>query len=384
MRQVLVWVIASCVACSPLLAGWDEGVAAFKSGQFEQAAHEFQQVVKQSPDAYNGHYMLGLTLERLKRKEEALNHLRKAYDLNPNDLATKMALGRAYTSLRRYGEASKLLATIDPSSLPDKQRVAFYQMRGQAQYKSNNFSGAQKDFQQLAKLQPQDAEIQYLYGSAALAAGDMNAALSAMGKAVQLDPKDGDKARTYINALIKQGRTTRDKTAKRDFYSKAATAAKRLVANSPTYDNLMLQASAELGAAMYDQAAVTGKSAIAKNSGDWLAHFYVGQAYSSLKQYDEAEGPLQKALQLAKQPNDTKQVWKQLGFIYEKQKKYGESIDAYNKGGDAGAAARVTENKETDEYNKEVEEENARIAKAREEAAELEKKLKELEGGGLR
>ena len=382
MRLVLVLIASVLVFGSPALAGWDEGVAAFKAGQFEQAAHEFQQVVNQSPDAASGHYMLGLTLERLKRKEESLNHLRKAYDLNPNDLATKMALGRSYTSLRRYGDAAKLLGSVDPAALPAKQKTVFYQMRGQARYQTGNNNGAVKDFAQLAKLKPQDAETQYLYGSSALAAGRMDEALSAMGKAVQLAPKDTEKKRTYINALIKKGRLSRDKAAKRSSYEKAASVAKQLVGVQSTYDNLMLQTSAELGAGQYGAAAQTGQTAIAKKATDWLAHYYVGQALSSTEQYTEAVPHLQQALKLAKTPDDTKSVWTQLGFVYEKQKNYTESIDAYTKAGDQAGVARVSKNQETDQYNKKVEEENARIAAAKKEAEALEAKLKELEGGG--
>ena len=88
----LMLILVLAIGHTTALAGWDEGVAAFTSKNFQQAARQFQAIVKQNPDGWRGHYMLGLSLKNARRKEEALHHLRKAYDLNPNDLSVKVAL----------------------------------------------------------------------------------------------------------------------------------------------------------------------------------------------------------------------------------------------------------------------------------------------------
>ena len=187
MRKYLTLIISLLlIGAGPALAGWDEGVAAFTSKNYQAAAGEFQALVKQNPDGYRGHYMLGLSLEKLKRKEEALHHLRKAYDLNPNDLSIKVALGRAYFYVRRYSDVTKLLGSVDASSLPAAQQVAFYQIRGQSKFKSGNTEGAAADFRQLTKLRPDDAKIQYMYGTTALSLGQSEAGLAALNKASQL------------------------------------------------------------------------------------------------------------------------------------------------------------------------------------------------------
>ncbi len=388
MRKPFTPLAVSIVAASillvslPALAGWDEGVAAFTSKNFQGAATEFQELVKQTPDGWRGHYMLGLSLEQLKRKEEALHHLRKAYDLNPNDLSIKVALGRAYKNVRRYGDVTKLLGSVDASSLPAKQRAAFYQIRGEAKHKSSDEQGAVKDFEQLAKLKPDSASTQYLYGTTALAVGQTDTGISALRKASQLAPKDSDMKRAYAQALIKKGRTTRDRTAKKQSYLRASQLAGELVAADGSYDNLMLKISAELGAGLYSKAVETGKAAAAKSSGDWLANFYLGQAYTSNKQFQEAVAPLEKARSMTTKPDDLKMIWKQLGFAYEKQKKYSDSIDAYQNAGDQGAVARVTENQKTDRDNSAIEAENRVIEEMKKEAAQLEAELKALEQGG--
>lgn len=366
----------------PALAGWDEGVAAFTSKNFDQAITEFQELVKQTPDGWRGHYMLGLSLEQKRRKEEALHHLRKAYDLNPNDLSVKVALGRAYFNLRRYGDANKLLSAVDPSSLPGSQQAAFYQIRGQAKFRGGDTSGAVRDFAQLAKLKPTDAQVQYMYGTTSLSVGQTDTGLNALNKATQLAPKKADYKRAYIQALIKKGRTSRDKATKKNNYGKAAVLARELVAADGSYDNYMLKISAELGGGLYTEAITTGKAALAKKDSDWLAHYYLGQAYTSAGQFQQAVSPLEAAKGLTSKPDDLKKIWTQLGFAYEKQKKYSQSIEAYQFAGNSAGVARVKENEEIAKHNTLADQENKLIKQMEEEAKRLEEELKELEGGG--
>lgn len=381
MRKILPLIVSFLITL-PVLADWDQGVAAFTSKNYDQAIAEFQELVDQNPEGWRGHYMLGMSYDRKKRKEEALHHLRKAYDLNPNELSVKLELGKSYHTLRRYGDVGKLLAGIDAGSLPGAQQVAFYQMRGKAQMETGDASGALKDFAALAKLKPNDADIQYSYGTLALSQGQTNTGINALAKASQLAPKDTDKKRAHIQALVRKGRMTRDKATKKDAYGKAAVLATSLVAADSSYDNLILKISAELGAGLYQQAISTGEAAIAKKSDDWLAHYYLGQAYSSAEQFAKGEAPLNKAKELTTKPDDLKLIWRQLGYTYEKQKKYAKSIEAYQFAGDQGGVARVQKNEETDRFNKLVEEENKAIKEMEEEARKLEEELKALESGG--
>ena len=381
-RSLVLCATLLLVAGSPALAGWDEGVAAFTSKNFEQAAHEFQELVTQNPEGWRGHYMLGLVLEQLSRKEEALHHLRKAYDLNPNEVSVQLALGRAYTNVRRYGDAASLLAKVDDSSLSAAQKAALFQLRGIALDKTGNDANAVDEYKELARLRTDDPMVQLKYGALALKANRIDEAVAALDRAYRLKSSDADIARTYINALLKQGRMTKDKSAKKQRYFKAAEVAQKLAGASATYENLVLQLSAELGAGLYDKAIETGKRTIAKKPDDWIAQFYLGQAYTSAKQYTEAEAPLRTALQKTSDPSEMKSTWTQLGFSYEKQKKYAEAIEAYTNAGDQGAVARVKRNEETAMFNEQVEEENDRIREMEEEARRLEEELKKLEEGG--
>jgi len=380
--SVPITLLLSVCLALPATAGWDEGVAAFTQKNFDQAAKEFQELVDQNPEGWRGHYMLGLCFEKLQRQEDALSHLRKAYDLNPNDLSIKFALGRAYFKLRRYGDASKLLGSVDPASLPAAQQASFYQMRGQSRLKGGDTSGAVGDFSSLAELQPRSAQVLYTYGALALSVGQTDVGIDALARATMLAPSDASMKRAYAQALIKKGRMSRDKAAKKDAYARAAEVAKGLVALDSSYDNEILKITAELGAGLYPEAIESGKAATAKTATDWLAHYYLGQAYTSNAQYAEAEAPLKNAAGLTTKPDDLKLVWRQLGFAYEKQKKFSQAIEAYQNAGDQAGAARVSENAATDRFNRQAEEESKEIAEMEAEAKRLEAELKALEEGG--
>ncbi|MDA8015931.1 MAG: tetratricopeptide repeat protein [Thermoanaerobaculia bacterium] len=382
MRKTLaLLIVVALVAVLPAEAGWDEGVAAFTKKDYKAAAAEFQTLVEQQPESYRIQYMLGATLQRLGRKEEALNHLTKAYDLNPNDLSVKLELGKAYFSSRRYQEVARLLDTVEVGSLPASHRSALYQMRGEAKLKVGNDSAAYRDFRELAKLNPSDSDIQYKYGAVALKADQMEAALGALDSAVRADPSDVDKKVTYANALLRKARSTQNKDQKKITYLKASELAAAATQADGSFDNLMLHMSAQLGAGQYTEAVTTGERAAAKNPRDWIVPFYIGQAYTSSGRFQQALQPLNKALELAG-AQDQKRVWTQIGFAHEKLKNYSDSISAYQNAGDQAAVARVQKNEQIAQENQAIEAENERIEQLQEEARRLEEQMKELEEGG--
>ncbi len=385
MRKSLILIVALLIGAGSALADWEKGVAAFQKGDFQTAVKDFQELVAQQ-ESFQGHYMLGLSLGRLNRKEEALNHLRKAYDLNPNDLSVKLELARAYMSVRRYGDSARLLGTLssaDLGKLDAAKKKALYQMRAASREQSGDDNGAYSDYKSLADLSPRDAKVQFKYAILAASYGDNQAALTGLDRASNLAPKDQDIKRHYVNLLKKQGRMTRDKTAKKRAYLKAVNVSKQLVAISTSYDNILLKCEAELGATLYADAVTSCQQAVSKKPGDWLAHYYLGQAYSSNKQYKESVGPLEEAFKLAS-PANRKNVQKQRGFVFEKQKKYSESIAAYEAAGDAAGVARVKDNEATALENQKIEQQNEEIERMRKEAEALEAELRKLEEGGGR
>jgi len=366
------------VSAGAVSAGWDEGVAAFRAGDIQGAAREFQEVVDQQPDLYQGHYMLGQSLIKLNRLSDALPHLRKAYDLNPNDLGVQMVLGKAYTDSRRYADAVSVLGKIDASKT-GKHQVTLHQMLAKAYEKTGDEQRMRGQLKLAADADPQNSDLRFAYGAAAFNAGDMSGALTALAKATQLDPQNPAKQKTYAQALLRKGRTSQG-AAKADAYGKASAALGKVVAADGSYDNLIMLAGAQLGAKQYDQALTSLERAAGKNSNDWLPQYYMGQAYTQKGQYRSAEEKLNQALTKASKSEDKVTIYGQLGYVYEKQKRYDNAIAAYRSAGDSRGVQRAEENKQTDQFNKSVEEEAKAIAELKAEEERLKQQLKSLPG----
>ncbi len=236
-------------------------------------------------------------------------------------------------------------------------------------------------FATAARAKPNDAKAQYQYGTAAYNEGDTAAAVSALAKATRLASTNAEYQSAYAKALSRQGRESRGE-AKLAAYQKAVRAAQVVVGQSASYDNLMLLAEAQLGAKAYDDAVENFKRAAAKSSSTWLPQFYTGQAYTALQQYRSAETALRQALDHTNATRDKQRIWKQLGFVYEKQKKFDDAILAYNQAGDSAGATRAQENRDTARFNQEVERQNQEAARKAAEAEEIKEQLKKLKEGG--
>lgn len=377
--KILTFAAVLLLSSATARAGWEEGISAFQARNYAQAVEEFRGVVEAQPDWPGGHRMLGQSLLKLGRSQEALTHLRKAYDLGPDDVAIQLILGQAYVQTGRYRDAAELLGGINAASLPKDNQAALHQLRSVALDRTGQPSSALQEMGRAVAINPNSASLQYQYGTMLFNNGDTGRAVAALEKAASLDSDDPKKHKAYADALIRYAREQRG-DGKESAYRKAVSAASRLVSAEASYDNLMLLGSAQLGADIYGDAVATFQRASQKNPNDWLPHFYIGQAQTVAGNYSQAERALQAAQSRTSASEDTTRIWKQLGLVYEKQKKFNEAITAYGRAGDNAAVARVQENREIAEHNTEVEKEKAEIERLKAEEEELERKLKELEG----
>jgi len=381
MRRITSFIIAAFVAlgaAGAASAGWDEGVAAFKANDFQTAAREFSAVVEKTPDFDGGQYMLGIALLKLNRHQEALEHLRKAYELKPANATYQMALGQGYLAAERYGDAAQMLQKIDPSTLPKGQQDEYHQMVAGALDKSGDSEGALASLKKLTELNPNDSDAWYRYGAAVFGV-DTAAGVAALEKAVSLDGQDPRKREALAKALVRQARETQGER-KKAIYDKAVTVADDLATAAPTYDNLLLLGELQLGAAKYREAVITLKKAAAANATPWFPDFYMAQAYTLLGDYDNADSSAQAALGKASTEKERQMVWKQIGFAREKKRDYDGAKEAYLKGGDPQSAARVDENRRIAGENQQIEAENQQIEDMEAERRRLEEELRELGG----
>lgn len=362
-------------------AGWEEGVQAFQSRNYQQAVQEFRAVVDAKPDFAGGHLMLGQSYLAAGDKANALTHLRKAYELEPGKITHQFLLGKAYLDNGRYSESLQVMKKIDPSSLPKKQQDAYQQMMAVALDKSGRSAEALAALRQVAQNNPNNDAAWFAYGTAALKVGEIDQAVSALEKSISLNGQDATQSEVYAKALIQKARMTNDSSRKKAVYAQGASVAKKLVSMEPNHDNLLLLGELQLGAGDYSGAASTLQKAASKNPNDYYTQFYLAQAQTSLQRWSPAEEHARRALELARSERDKKRVWTQIGFINEKTKNYEEAKVAYRNAGNQVGVRRVEENQRIAEENRAIEEHNEEIERLRKEREALEKQLEELEGG---
>jgi len=372
----LIFVVLALAAVGPAEAGWDEGAAAFKAGNYSLAAKEFQAVVAATPNFADGYFMLGQSLAQLNRHEDALAAFRKAYDLSPSKVNYQFGLANAYLAAKRYGDAAQLYERINPSSLSGAHQAAYHKNKAIALDKSGRGGDATAALQAIARTSPNDSAAQYAYGVAAYNAGETGAAVQALGKAVQLEA-NAKHREAYVKALVRQARE--DSSKKTSNYARAVEHAKALAGQNPSYDALMVLGEAQLGAKQYSGAVDSFQKAAAKKGDDWLAFYYLSQAQTATGQYAAAETALERALRTNPSAQNEKRIYRQIGFVNEKLRNYDQAKVAYSRAGDQASVARIEQNEAIAEQNRGIEEHNRQIEQMRQEQEALEKELRELE-----
>lgn len=378
-RSVLALaVVCALLTASVAFAGWDEGVAAFRSGNYAQAIAEFQQFVEERPDQQAGYQMLGRSLLRGGKAGEAVAAFQKAIEMKADDIGSQVLLGQAFYQSGKPRECISTLSRLNIGGLPANIQVGVYETRGASYARLGNTGSAAADFGRVADLKPSDAEARFQYGRKLYEDAQYDDAIVAYERAVSMDGSKSAWKEVLVEALKRKGRSTQG-SAKVGIYRKAEDVARSLVGSSASYDNLLLLGEVQLGAKSYDSAVSTLQQAISKRNDDWHAHLYLGQAYGSLERYNDAEAPLNDALSLASGDGE-KQVLDYLGFVLEKQKKFDASISVYERAGNAAGAARVRENQQIAQENREADEFNENIAELERQREELRRQLDEVPG----
>jgi len=102
-----------------ILAHFQTAKEAIKSGNFEQAAREYEQVLRLDPNLVEAHANLGLTYHMLGQYQKAVGQLEKALEKRPTLLDTNVLLGIDYLRLGFPGKAIPVLQRalhLDPSN----------------------------------------------------------------------------------------------------------------------------------------------------------------------------------------------------------------------------------------------------------------------------
>lgn len=263
---------------------YEKATVLIDAGRLDQAESELRKTVATNPDLFDAQRVLGrMLIERAgndkAKVDEALEHLRAAFKLNPDDLSTGMAIAQIYLNTGRMPEAEKVLAQM-LERFPD-QRVLNYQYA-----------------QVLTKLGRGDESKQYLE------------------RAVLLDPTFGPAILQLVDIYQKE-----------NDWQKAADVLAPLIAEDPmNLDLQRQQAFFYLRAGQSEKARAMFKTLADADPKDARSRFYLAEALSDLERYEDADKIYRSLLEQSAEDAD---VLASFGISQVAQKKYDEATKAF-------------------------------------------------------
>lgn len=335
-------------------SGWNEGVQLFKEKKYREAIPHFEEVVKNLPDGYSGHYMLGLCYLYLNDLENATESLKKATQLKPEEGDAAYKYITVLMKQKKYDTAYNFAKNYREEYIPKEVRGDFYKLAGLASLKSNDMAKATAFLQKAEALIDGD-EVPYYLGLAALQNQDWQLAIQSLQKAYTKNPQNTDALFYKAKALIEQGRASSSQNEKIKYYNMALQDCQKLIKDKENFENLMLAGEAALGAQRYDEAIGYFEKAKGINKNDGYVYLYLGQAKSSLDKYDEAINYLNQAVILL--PEEKKRIcYNQMGYVYDKKKDFKNAIEYYKKARNDKKIEEIQEKIKMEEQNKKADE----------------------------
>lgn len=339
-RAVLALTLMA-LAAAPLTASWDDGVAAFRAGRYDDAARVFESFVARSPEAPEGHYMLGLSLLQQSRTADALAPLARAVALGADDARYRLTLAQAQIKAGRGDEAFDVLRAQDPAAVAAASRASFNQLLARAA----TASGRDRDaLSSLDRALDADRSSKALWLARANLAGRLDRpaeAFSALTEAFRIDPGDPQPGVNAVHTALSIAQDPAAGEGKLEWYARAAGMADALVEAAATPEHLRLAGSASMGAKAYYRALGYFERLLATDAGDPLVHYDLGRCRQALGQHREALDHFAAALERSPDAELSAAVHASRGAALRALEDFSGAAAAFRAAGNAGAAAEM-------------------------------------------
>ena len=254
------------------------------ASKIEAAESELRKVVVIQPNFFDAERVLGrILLDRAgndrTKVDEALLHLQNAFRINPDDLATGMAISQVYQASGRPAEAEKVIGLM-------------------------------------LERAPDQRGLNYSYALVLTKLGRGNESIKYLERAVEVDPTFGP----AIQQLVDIYQSTSQ-------WQKAADVLQPLINDDPTnLDFQRQQAYFYLRAGLPEKARTRFAALVAADPKDTRTQFYLAESLSDLEQYEQAERIYQQLLE--KTPDDP-DVLISFGLSKMGRKKYDDAAKTF-------------------------------------------------------
>ncbi|MFU0506494.1 tetratricopeptide repeat protein [Pseudaminobacter sp. NGMCC 1.201702] len=159
----------------------------------EEAIALYQRVPADSPLKRASELQLGLNLADLDRHDEAVEHLKRLLDQDPDDVRAYLALGGVYSSKEEYRNAADVYdRAAERLKEPTRAEWNIFYQRGIAYERLKEWPKAEPNFRKALELMPDQPQVlNYLGYSWVDMNMNLDEGLDMIRKAVELRPSDG-------------------------------------------------------------------------------------------------------------------------------------------------------------------------------------------------
>lgn len=162
------------------------GVAYEQLNRYDDAIEAIRQALRINPEHTSAWNSLGITYGKLKRYDDAIETYNQALRINPKYAETWYNLGLTYKILKRYNDAIE--AYHQALRINPKYANAWNDL-GVAYKNLKRYDDAIEAYRQALRINPEDANAWYNLGNAYVLSGNRAAALDAVQKLQNLEPK---------------------------------------------------------------------------------------------------------------------------------------------------------------------------------------------------
>lgn len=298
------WGGGSKVALSSALpqdaeAGFHEALQAFRSGDNQTVVTVLEEILKAHPEHAPSHELLGLTFSALGNSGEALQHLREALRLWPDQPVYWTNLAIYYLRQSRREEAEQALH----KSLEVGPSPPAYRLLGLIRLDQHSDEEGVRLFSKALELGHDDVESWYYLGLAQQALAHTEEALHCYGEALKRAPGDFHTQIQMGTVFLTEGQ--------RQQALVHLQAARDIRPKNPQVYRLLSEAY--LGIGDLKQALESGSQAVELLPDDRQAHYQLGLVLARLGKGDEANKEFAISEGLPEKPETTPlERWREL------------------------------------------------------------------------
>lgn len=300
LSAVLALTVAAALPADAVDAGFDEAMAHYEKADFAAAAAEFQALVENDPSYDYGHFMLGVCRFRENNFDVAIDHLRRAIELESGRFAYHNALATALARTRDYQAAVAALDRAEELAASDAELFELRKNRGAALAQLGRCAEAVRDLGQTVNVRPSSGTLLQL-GICQLRLGSTGDAIATLEQAARTDAR-GTASLYLADAYLRKARDIASEGPRRAAFRTAADHARAATGASPNDASAWNRlGQAEMGARQLEQAAAAFQRALQLRADDCHARINLGRSQLGLGRWHAASRALTRARRCAPQ-----------------------------------------------------------------------------------